>query len=421
MTSRSKRSPDTILELWRPPQGAGEAVGCLTTTYTFDPGLFDEQCLSRFLEIDSEPNREDLAFFLEREVRLGECYAGVLVDHTQAGVAHSLRWDVLPVRLARGKQHAKLSLLAWTNHVRVIVASANLTEAGYRYNREVAIALDITPEGAPTDRVGMAIEFFRSLLAFVPGARPDMPEIRRATNFLNQVEEQVSHWPTIRNRKAFQQRLVFTLPERDDNPALGGAGFVARSSLVAAIDLCRQHGNSPEVSWIASPFFDPNNTSDEATASLCKAMARDKPRRLIFCVPAVGSPKERPVRLAAPASLLTTAQKSADVAVEILPQLDEDGNVRIWHAKMLALQSAGYSALLAGSSNFTKAGLGIGKRRNAEANVLTIAERRPYVRQPGDLEAVWPETDKLDDPHSAEWLGPQPEEEEQEPTDLPLP
>jgi hypothetical protein len=88
-----------MLELWRPPDGAGEAVGCLTSTFTFSPGLFDEQCLARFLEIESEPDREDLAFTLERESRLGGIYTGVLVDYRQAGVEHSLRWDVLPVRI----------------------------------------------------------------------------------------------------------------------------------------------------------------------------------------------------------------------------------------------------------------------------------------------------------------------------------
>ena len=68
---RSTSSTGTLLDLWRPPHGAGDAVGCLATTYTFAPGLFDEQCLARFLEIESEPNREDLAFLLEREDRLG--------------------------------------------------------------------------------------------------------------------------------------------------------------------------------------------------------------------------------------------------------------------------------------------------------------------------------------------------------------
>ena len=60
-----------MLDLWRPLQDAGDPVGCLATTYTFAPEPFDEQCLARFLEIESEPNREDLAFVLKRESRLG--------------------------------------------------------------------------------------------------------------------------------------------------------------------------------------------------------------------------------------------------------------------------------------------------------------------------------------------------------------
>ena len=103
MTKRSKRgSRGTMLELWRPPREAGDPVGCITTTYTFDPSLFDEQCLARFLGIGSEPDREDVAFLLERETRLGGIYAGVLVDHTNAGVEHSLRWMCSPsARAAR--------------------------------------------------------------------------------------------------------------------------------------------------------------------------------------------------------------------------------------------------------------------------------------------------------------------------------
>ena len=50
---RSKNSSGAMLDLWRPPGGAGDPTGCLATTYTFAPGLFDEQCLARFLEIES--------------------------------------------------------------------------------------------------------------------------------------------------------------------------------------------------------------------------------------------------------------------------------------------------------------------------------------------------------------------------------
>src|ERR1700674_1220745 len=165
--SKHRKIIDTgaMLDLGRPRKGAGDPIGCLATTYTFAPGLFDEQCLARFLEIESEPNREDLAFLLERESRLGGVYAGVLVDYTQAGVEHSLRWDVLPVRIRAGKQHAKLSLLAWTRHVRIIVASANASEPGYRTNREVAACIDLTPEDSRSDCLADAIGFLGNLLS----------------------------------------------------------------------------------------------------------------------------------------------------------------------------------------------------------------------------------------------------------------
>ena len=416
MSKRHKNNPTgTMLDLWRPPRGAGDAIGCLATTYTFGPELFDEQCLARFLEVDSEPNREDIAFLLERETRLGAAYAGVLVDHTQAGVAHSLRWDVLPVRIPNGKQHAKISLLAWAHHVRIIVASANLTKPGYRSNYEIAIAMDLTPKQTVIEHLTETCAFLRSLLAFVSGAAPDEPEIRRAAEFLDQVELQVGGWDRIRQPKSLRQHFVCTLPRCKSNAATDGPGFEAIGSLDETITLCRARGGSPAEAWIASPFFDEDADTDAATSKLCKSMARGTTRRLTFCVPSAGEPDNDAPRLAAPASLLRTpGQYSAVVDFEVLPHLDDDNNSRSWHAKMLALLSDRYVGLMVGSSNFTRAGLGIGPRRNAEANVLTIAECRPNAREPGQLKAVWPEMDKIEDPESAEWQGPKPELDEEE-------
>jgi len=128
---KGRRSPaGSMLSLWRPPRGRRRPGRMPGTTYTFTPDLFAERCLPYFLGIDSEPDREDLPFFLERETRLGSVYAGILVDHTQAGVEHSLRWDVLPVRVRAGKAARKLSLLVWGGQIRIVVASANLTEQG---------------------------------------------------------------------------------------------------------------------------------------------------------------------------------------------------------------------------------------------------------------------------------------------------
>jgi hypothetical protein len=388
--SKRKKTPNTaaMLELWRPPQDAGEAVGCLASTYTFAPELFDEQCLARFLEIESEPDREDLAFLLERESRLGGVYAGVLVDHTQAGVAHSLRWDVLPVRIPRGKQHAKIGLLVWHRHVRIIVASANLTEAGYRTNYEVAGAVELTPEDADTESLAAAVDFLRALVRLVPGASERLPAVQRAEGFLAEVERRVEGWKKRRRGERIRQHLVFTLPAVDD-------GGPARSSLDSAVQECRRRGGSPNEAWIASPFFDSDEPTSRVASSLCKLMARGGNRTVCFCVPAVSDAESAAVlRLAAPVALLRTPPLyQASVSIEMLPEADPDRNHRPWHAKMLALIAEQYSALMIGSSNFTSAGMGVGQNRNAEANLLTIVDRVAYGRDASRLEAVWPEMD----------------------------
>ena len=416
--SRRKQTSNSgaMLDLWRPPQGAGEPVGCLASTYTFAPGLFDEQCLARFLEIDSEPNREDLAFLLERESRLGSVYAGVLVDHTQAGVEHSLRWDVLPVRIRRAKQHAKLSLLAWSRHVRIVVASANITDPGYRSNYEVAASVDLSPEGSDRVVFGEAVAFLRDLIGFVSGATARPPEVMRADAFLAQVEKQVEGWTPASQKKRVRQRLTCTLP------ANGQSG--ARSSLDEAVHVCRRSGGSPHEAWIASPFFDVADDTSRVTVALCKSMARRIQRELCFCVPASRDEDDGHVpRLAAPKALIQAPTHYAGhVSVEMLPEIDGDRNRRPWHAKMLGLFSDAYSALMVGSSNFTRAGMGAASYRNAEANLLTIVKKEAYGREAGRLEAVWPDMDAVEDPESAEWLGAKPEREEEEmATARPLP
>jgi hypothetical protein len=405
-----------MLDLWRPPNRAGDPIGCLATTYTFAPGLFDEQCLARFLEIESEPNREDLAFLLERESILGRVYAGVIVDYTQAGVEHSLRWDVLPVRIPGGKQHAKLSVLAWSHHIRVIVASANLTENGYRSNYEVGAAIDISAQQGNVGLLDQAIVFLKDLLLLVPGAAGRPPELTRAGVFLEEVKRQADKWTTPRGRSSIRQQLVFTLPT--------SAGKAGRGSLEEAFAECRRRGGSPNSAKLASPFFDDESGAQSVTASLCKQLARGGSRNLTVCVPAKGGDDDNSLpRLAAPIALLLTPQKyQTNVTVETLPELDPDKNRRPWHAKMLTFRSESYSALMIGSSNFTGAGMGIGRNRNAEANLLTVVDRVAYNREIREIESVWPATSKVIDPDSVEWLGSNSEiEEEEDSTDQPLP
>lgn len=414
MISRGRESKGgALLDSWRPPHGAGDPIGCLATTYTFEPGLFDEQCLARFLEIESEPDREDLAFLLERECRLGGTYAGVLVDHTQSGVVHSLRWDVLPVRISTGRQHAKLSVLAWSRHIRIIIASANLSTPGYRSNFEVAASVDLNPDHADLDTLSDSISFLRSLIERVPGAASRTPEVRRAETFLFDIARRAGRWGKNNRRTGVHHRLVCTLP----------SGQHSRSSLEEAVEECRRRGGSPSEAWVASPFFDEEEGTERVTSSLCKLMARGARRTTWFSVPAIRDAREtgKP-RLAAPKSLLLTPPRyHSKVCIEMLPATDEADNRRAWHAKMLALFSGNSSALMIGSSNFTCAGMGIGPRRNAEANLLTCVSRGNYDRQAGKLESVWPDMEEVRRPERAEWLGAQAGQEEEGSTAPPVP
>ena len=395
-----------MLELWRSPQGAGDPLGCLATTYTFHPALFEEQCLARFLEIESDPSREGLAFLLEREIRLGSVYAGVMVDHTQAGVKHSLRWDVLPVRIRGGKQHAKLSLLVWSKHVRLIVASANLTEPGYRLNQETAAAVDFTAADCQRDVLTESIGFLRRLSQFVKGAAQPDPAVQRASAFLDQVEAQTAGWQSSRRGARVRQSLATTLPASESGPA--------ESALDQAIKVYRLRGGSPYQVWIASPFFEPEKETSAVVAALCKQMARGRSRDLYFCVPGQQNSEQTAPRLLAPRSLIDTpSQYQGTASVEVLP--DRDGmQVRPWHAKMLMFIGDNATGLFVGSSNFTCSGMGISTNRNAEANLLTLADQVEFGRETGQLEAIWPECRPVDDPDAAEWLGSPPELEETE-------
>jgi hypothetical protein len=414
--SRKRDKGGTMLELWRPPDGAGEAVGCLTSTFTFSPGLFDEQCLARFLEIESEPDREDLAFTLERESRLGGIYTGVLVDYRQAGVEHSLRWDVLPVRIPAGKQHAKLTILAWSHHVRVIVTSANLSEAGYRSNFEVAAALEFRPAESNGELLAAAVGFMRQLLGFVPGCSEGLPQVERAERFLKSVSDLTEGWTSGGRRGPFRQALAFTLPPNN-------AGTQRLASLDAAMQICRKRGGSPKQLLIASPFFDQDEGPNRVMAAACKMMARETKREVVIYVPRAGGDDEKGLhRLQAPKSLWETPSRyRARARVIALPGQDSDKNQRPWHAKMLGLRGDNYSALMVGSSNFTCAGMGVGASRNAEANLVTVVEHVAHARETGEIEGLWPEGIFIGDPAAAEWLGARTDDDQDASAGAPVP
>src|SRR5258708_6757080 len=103
-----------ILEAWEPLNGFGEPVGCLTTSFTFSTAFFEEECLGRFVGLESTPG-DGAAYLIEREEKLARLMcAAALVDQRHARGMRSLRWDLLSARVPRAILHAKVSLLLWT-------------------------------------------------------------------------------------------------------------------------------------------------------------------------------------------------------------------------------------------------------------------------------------------------------------------
>ena len=405
-----KQRQGTMLECWRPPTGAGDPIGCIASTFTFDPTFFEEECLSRFLNIDSHPDREGIAFLLERENLLGSAYAGVFIDHRQAGVDHSLRWDVLPVRIAGRYQHAKIAILVWVDYIRILVSSANLTLSGYRNNQEVVGFIDLSPNSFDHKHLDACCLFLNELLKYVPGSGEDDPVLTRAKTFIKSIQNSTKTWIPEKSRKnLFNNYLIFTVPnpnglEKDDLSILNGG-----VSLDGCLDTCIKFGAAPSSISVVSPFFNQETearTRDDVTAHLCKRMARGTRRSLTFCIPRLDEGEEEKFRLAAPKSLYTTAIKRVNnLNIDALPSIDQDKNFRPWHAKMLRLENNNYAALMIGSSNFTSPAMGLRATNNAEANLLYITPKKAYARHISQLYQCWPKTTQIENIEKIEWTG----------------
>src|SRR5690606_3512793 len=135
-----------LLGCWTAPEWAGTPIGCLATSVTFSPAFFEEECGGRFLRLETEPDSDGPLDLVEREEKLAQLRcACAFVDQHHCHGPRSVRWDLISARPLHGILHAKVALLLWSECLRVIITSANLTEDGYRRNQEVFGILDYRP------------------------------------------------------------------------------------------------------------------------------------------------------------------------------------------------------------------------------------------------------------------------------------
>jgi len=357
--SRRRRDPaedghGRLLDAWAAPDGAGGPIGCLSTTYTFSAPFFEEECLGRFLGMETQPDESGAAYLIEREEKLGEVYAGIVVDRLHAAAdERSLAWDILPVRVGGGCMHAKVTLLVWANAIRVIVGSANCTEAGYRSNLEIFSVLDFN-DGGGDDRALLSdvIAFLGDLVALSPAG----PARDRAEPFLASVLVRAEGWQPPTKAAGVEVRLVVG----------GGIGGRPRQLLSTLRTEVWQDSRAPRTLEVVSPFFD-LEPADMAKA-VGEVLAKRGEVSTTFYV-ATRKDGDGTLHVQAPRALATAFPGAPFKAV----RLEDREEVRALHAKCLSIANDHSVAMMVGSSNFTSAGLGLGDGpANIEANLVYV-------------------------------------------------
>jgi len=403
-----------LLDAWVAPEAAGDPIGVITTTFTFNAAFFEEACLSRFLNLMSDPDEDGPVYLIEREEKLaGIRGATVLVDAHHCRGSRSLRWDLLPVLMDNGGiLHAKVSLLHWAHLVRVIVGSANMTEEAYRRNREIFGVLDFLPGTEAPVPAGIAVmDLLQSLLEqtihqkgkSAPAQERALAVLAQARNFVQSIDVDTSR---THRKRSLHLAPVFTGPNRDD-------AFSQVTTLWPG-------GLPPYRAYVTSPFFDEANKRNRPAEALWQILRQRGEAEVTYNVLADEIEGDAGIFVHAPQSLIdaTPAQRrSVSTYFVRLPQEDSspEGNrhYRPLHLKSLWLENEGWAAYLIGSSNFTSAGLGLSKSSNIEANLLYMApleEKFPFYRQ---LMSAYLEGEDIDLQQPLRWQ-PLPDEELEE-------
>jgi len=369
-----------LLDLWVPPQNCGEPVGCIATTFTFNSVFFEDECLGRFVHLESDPVEDGPIYLIEREEKLsGLCCAAAFVDSHYCQGNRSIRWDLIPIRLSGGIMHAKIALLCWTSRIRLIITSANLTEDGYRKNQEIIGVLDYYQgSDAPLSALDSVSKFLIEILERGGVVDPRSPERLRVESLLHRVAEIGQRWSTQADTSSMQ--LVTGLP------VLLGSGT---SSIIGQLQAIWPSGIPPYRAEVISPFYDQEEEGrpDIPSRSLWKILRQRGEAEILYNVTASDSDDGTGLIVNAPCQAIELARPANRSSIKtsfarITENFDEDEEVawgyRPLHAKALWFENDQYASLMIGSSNFTRAGLGLGKtgRNNLEANLYYLVSKR---------------------------------------------
>ncbi len=365
MAKKSKvdNSTQKILDYWERPPEAGEPVGCVCSSYTFHSDLFEEECLARFLGIDSDAKEEADFYQIELDSKLAQMgQAVVFVDAKHSNGAKSPRWSLIPVHIPRAAFHPKMQLLIWENHIRLIIGSANITSDGYRYNNELFLCFDFKDDAeASYSFLSEAIDFLLSVSEIANTSK----EIKfQVQNLLRRSREMVKSWNL--QPATFKYHFIGILPKKQ-------SAFEQMTKL-------KPGSANFDAAIVESPSFENPGTKNEAAIAVWDYLKKRGDATVTYRIRGKTVEATKEIELYAPEELITSkpTRDATTVEVQIVDEIIAE-QIRPLHSKFIELRDDRWSSILIGSSNFSSPGLGLeskkGRPTNAEANVLIIVDR----------------------------------------------
>ncbi|UUO07897.1 hypothetical protein M4951_06170 [Blastopirellula sp. J2-11] len=408
-------SQPPMSHFWTPPDfagGLGEPWACLATTFEFNAEFFETELLPRFLGLRFDQTENEPSFLVEREEALSLASVTVLVDHSRFDSSQTtLRWDQVQIQIPGGVQHAKITVLAWENLVRIVIGSANLNRVAYRRNREMFAALDFW-NGDDSTPIRLLSETLDLLNLMLGWSRSATASVERTQDTLERLRRLVRSWREAPADFAFHERPKATLVVT--HPRVGNRQ--ARSTLREMLQIWgnRRATSVTVVSPFVAPAPDPR-VGDTVVNMLAQLSLTRECEGWLVAPELPKSPDDQHTRLPFP-EVFRDSWKSVFgprgggrvLSLPLCVEGTEDRN-RASHSKCVVLENGNddVATMMIGSSNFTPRGMGVGVY-NFEANV--VFEDAGAIKRNGlrlierlDLPRDWEEGLDVDD---AVWLTP---------------
>lgn len=338
-----------LMDRLAPEISHGRLLGTFATTYEMQPEFFETDFLPTMLGLGAWDDRTwSSRIALEKHLAELEAATMFLDAHPYPGRPRSLHVEVVPVSLKSGRiLHAKILICVLDEAVRLFVGSANLTEPGYRRNREVVAELAAT------------------------AARPG--DAHLISHAIREMDRILDESMTIGSRQllavALERLDKWKVAESDSDRWFVWGG--AERPLCKQFIDCWPQGDQVERITIVSPFWSEERNNGPITkfVEMLKERGSIKPGAELRLLTEAAPDRQTTFKPVLPESFGDFDAGAIGVnanALAVDPRVppedvgmgDEFTGSRALHAKIVLLEGQNSSLLFTGSANFSRHGWG---------------------------------------------------------------